>query len=69
MLPEALRWIANVMPHRWAGYFPVRVLIGKVPTEEIWAGVLIQLAWVVGLSILLAVLWRLGTRKYEGWGG
>ncbi len=69
LLPGALRWIADIMPHKWAGYFPVRVLIGKVPMEEMWHGILIQLGWIVALSVILAIAWKLGTRKYEGWGG
>lgn len=69
LLPGVLRGAAYVMPHRWAGYFPVRVLLGKVSDAEIWLGVLAQAAWVAALCVVLAVAWRLGTRKYEGWGG
>jgi ABC-2 type transport system permease protein len=69
LLPAVLRGAAYVMPHRWATYFPVRVLLGKVSDSEIWLGALVQLGWVVGLSVLLAIVWRLGTRRYEGWGG
>jgi len=69
LLPGPLRAVATVMPHRWATYFPVRVALGKVPEGEIWTGVLAQLAWAAGLALLLMVLWRAGTRKYEGWGG
>jgi ABC-2 type transport system permease protein len=69
LLPGPLRALAYVAPHRWGTYFPVRVLLGKVPDAGIWTGVLIQLGWIAGLALILAVLWRLGTRKYEGWGG
>ena len=69
LLPGPVRALANVMPHRWGTYFPVRVLLGKVPDAAIGQGVLIQLAWIVGLGLILGLLWRLGTRRYEGWGG
>jgi ABC-2 type transport system permease protein len=69
LLPGALRTAALAMPHRWGSYFPVRVLLGKVPLAEIYEGVLIQLLWVIALSLALGLLWKLGTRKYEGWGG
>ncbi len=69
LLPNALRQVAFVMPHRWGSYFPVRVLLGKAPVAEIYQGVLMQLGWAVALSLVLLVLWRLGTRRYEGWGG
>jgi len=69
LLPRALRTVASAMPHQWGTYFPVRVLLGKVPVEGIYQGVLIQLAWVVGLSLLLTIVWRRGTRRFEGWGG
>lgn len=69
LLPRGLRHLAFAMPHRWGSYFPVRVLLGKVQVNEIYEGVGIQLAWVVALSLILHVLWRRGTRRYEGWGG
>jgi ABC-2 type transport system permease protein len=69
LLPRVLRHAAFVMPHRWGSYFPVRVLLGKAPVGEIYQGVLVQLGWVIALAVILAVLWRLGTRRYEGWGG
>lgn len=69
LLPGGLRDLAFAMPHRWGGYFPVRILLGKVPLNEIYEGLGIQFAWVVVLSIVLYVLWRRGTRRYEGWGG
>jgi len=69
LLPSALRQAAFAMPHRWGSYFPVRVLLGKVPVAEIYEGVLMQVGWVAALALILLLLWRLGTRKYEGWGG
>jgi len=69
LLPGPLRAFALVMPHRWGTYFPVRVLLGKVSDAGIWQGIFAQVGWVAGLALVLAILWRLGTRKYEGWGG
>jgi ABC-2 type transport system permease protein len=69
LLPGPLKAFALVMPHRWGTYFPVRVLLGKVPEVGVWQGIFSQLGWIAGLSLTLAILWRLGTRKYEGWGG
>lgn len=69
LLPGAVRAAANLMPHKWAMYFPVRVLLGKVPPAEVWAGLAVQLAWVVVLGGLVAFLWRRGLKAYEGWGG
>ncbi len=69
LLPGPLKALAMVMPHRWGTYFPVRVLLGKVSDIGIWRGALIQLGWIAGLGLILSILWRRGTRKYEGWGG
>jgi ABC-2 type transport system permease protein len=69
LLPGILRHVAFIAPHRWGSYFPVRVLLGKVPVAGIYEGVLIQFCWVIALAIIVTILWRVGTRKYEGWGG
>lgn len=69
LLPRPLYALAYVMPYRWTAYFPVRVLLGKISETEIWHGALFQLGWVAVLTLLLAVLWKAGTRRYEGWGG
>jgi viologen exporter family transport system permease protein len=69
LLPGPLRALANVMPHQWGTYFPVRVLLGKGGPGALWEGLFIQAGWIAGLAIILGTLWRLGTRKYEGWGG
>jgi ABC-2 type transport system permease protein len=69
LLPGILRHVAFIAPHRWGSYFPVRALLGKVPVAGIYEGVLIQFCWVIALAIIVTILWRVGTRKYEGWGG
>ena len=69
LLPAPLRAVVAVLPHRWTAYFPIRVALGKVAEGELWLGVLTQLAWAAGLAVVMAAMWRAGTRRYEGWGG
>ena len=69
LLPGPIRAVAFALPYRWATYFPVRILLGKVPPDELWTGVLIQLAWAIGLGAFVAFMWRRGLKAFEGWGG
>ena len=82
MFSEGVRWLEGT--HAWVASWrdgmgektehayvvPYVIRSGqKVPMEEMWHGILIQLGWIVALSVILAIAWKLGTRKYEGWGG
>jgi ABC-2 type transport system permease protein len=45
-------------------YYPARVLAGTLAWPEVGRVVLVQLAWILGLLVLRAVLWRRGLRRY-----
>jgi ABC-2 type transport system permease protein len=61
--------VMNLLPFKYTVSFPINVLNGKVPPEQAWQGMLIQLVWI-GLTLLLAnFLWRMGSRRYVAVGG
>jgi ABC-2 type transport system permease protein len=61
--------IMNFLPFKYTVNFPVDVLSGRVEGPDILVGCLIQLAWIVALSIASQLLWNQGQKKYVAAGG
>lgn len=61
--------ILDLLPFKYAIYYPINILNGKVPDNQIFTGMLMQLIWIVFLSILLKLLWERGMKKYVAVGG
>ena len=69
MLPEPWRSIVEFVPLKYLAYFPSAVFLGKVQGEALVSGLLWQAGWVVFFMIVCRVAWRLGLRRYSGFGG
>ena len=55
-------------PFRSMGAFPVELLLGRVPLEQIAPGFLLQIVWLgVGL-VVFRLLWSQGIRQYSAVG-
>ena len=61
--------ISKSLPFYYLTYFPVNVLNGKVGFDDIYAGVVIQLIWIVIFMIFIKWLWRIGMKRYIASGG
>jgi len=69
VLPLWAQQIASWLPFRWMFYFPLEVLTGRVPADQLLPGFAMQFLWL-GLSALgLALAWRFGVRRYTAVGG
>lgn len=69
MFPPQVRSVLAVLPFAAALDFPVQLLLGRLDAEAIKLGFLIQVAWVIALSIARGALWRAGLRRYSAAGG
>ncbi len=69
MLPGVWGTIVKAMPLQYLAYFPAAVFLGKVTGPALWRGLWIELAWVVVFIAASRVVFRLGTRRYSGYGG
>lgn len=69
LLPPVLVQIAYILPFRWFISFPIEVLLGWIPTDQIIIGMGIQLAWLVALIALSTGVWKLSLRRYGAVGG
>jgi len=69
MLPEPFASFVQVVPLQYLAYFPAAVFLEKIQGPELVQGLLIQVAWVIGLAILCRVAYQRGLRRYSGYGG
>jgi ABC-2 type transport system permease protein len=60
-----LKWL----PFQYLAYFPARIFLGKVPLDQLWLDLDIELAWAVGLLLLCQWLYARGLRRYSAFGG
>lgn len=61
--------ILKVLPFQYLAYFPAAVILGKIEGPDLVVGLLVQLAWAVGLMLLAMYLYRRGLRRYSAYGG
>jgi ABC-2 type transport system permease protein len=69
LLPEAMQVAAKILPFRYMVAFPVEVLTGQLDPAGLWAGFVVQLAWLGAALAAYALLWRRGLRRYTAVGG
>ncbi len=69
LLPEALRFLATILPFRSMVGFPVEVLTGQVQGADLLAGFALQAGWLIGTVVVFRLMWRAGLRRYSAIGG
>ncbi len=62
--PPTLRAIVDWTPFPYMVYYPAKVLTGALEPSQTLRVIGILLAWIVFFTILRAVLWRAGLKKY-----
>lgn len=69
LLPGIWGQIVRLMPLEYLAYFPAAVFLGKVQGAALIQGLAIQAAWVVGFMFLCRLTFRMGLKRYSGYGG
>ncbi len=68
LLPGWLGVVATYSPFRSMGYFPVELILGRVPSDQILSGFLFQVFWlVVGVGVF-RLMWAGGIKQYSAVG-
>ncbi|MBL8921992.1 MAG: ABC-2 family transporter protein [Myxococcaceae bacterium] len=67
--PAWLREVADWLPWRYVLALPVELMTGRAPFEVALGLLARQLAWVLGLGTVAAVLWGRGVTKFQAFGG
>jgi ABC-2 type transport system permease protein len=69
MLPGVWGKAVALLPLQYFAYFPAAVFLGKIQGAELAVGLWAELAWVLFFMVASRVVFRLGTRRYSGFGG
>ena len=68
-LPEEMQKVSLALPFEYTLYLPVEVYLGRLSGVALASAMTIQLAWVVGLTILCRAILSAGVRKLVIHGG
>jgi ABC-2 type transport system permease protein len=66
--PEAAQSLLKLTPFPYFTAFPIRFLMGGLPSREIALGFGVMAFWIAALSLLAAWIWRRGMLRYTGVG-
>jgi viologen exporter family transport system permease protein len=69
ILPGGWRQAVELMPLQYLAYFPAAVFLGKIKGVALVWGLVVQVAWVVFLFAFSRTAYRLGLKRYSGYGG
>lgn len=67
-LPGLFGQIAFALPFKYMAHFPASVLLGRIQMNEMLAGLGIEIAWIVSFLALALLLWKIGEKKFIGYG-
>jgi ABC-2 type transport system permease protein len=69
LMPDWAQQLANFFPFKWTFGYPIEALIGQLPNNELIGGLVIQLIWIVLLTIVVVVGWRFAIKRFSAVGG
>jgi ABC-2 type transport system permease protein len=61
--------LMNFLPFKYTVNYPINVLNGKIPGDEVVLGLLMQCIWIAACVFLAKYLWRVGSKRYVAVGG
>jgi ABC-2 type transport system permease protein len=68
LLPVSLVTVSKYLPFAYSFFAPAQLYLKKMDLHAGFIGVLIQVGWIVVLSIIVSVVWNRGLKKYEASG-
>lgn len=69
LLPGFLGTMSAVLPFRYMLGFPVEILTGMLPLQEVLKGLCIQVVWLVIIVFLQKTVYHRGIKRYTAIGG
>jgi ABC-2 type transport system permease protein len=69
LLPGWAATLLKALPFQYLAYFPAVIFLGKLQGMALLEGLLLELAWAVGSSLLALWLYGRGLRHYSAFGG
>jgi ABC-2 type transport system permease protein len=68
ILPGVLQKILYASPFPYLIFFPLQTYLGKLPVNQVIAGLTVSIAWSVVLWLLLKYIWSKGLKVYQAYG-
>lgn len=68
ILPLPVQWIAAFLPFQWIMWFPAAILTGRLSTDEMNRGLLLQMAWLLGALLMFRIAWGASVKRYSAVG-
>lgn len=69
LFPDVFKKILSFLPFNYMQYFSVTIFQQSISASAIRQGIIIQLAWLIGLIILSHIIWKNGVAKFTSVGG
>jgi ABC-2 type transport system permease protein len=69
ILPEPWFTLINYLPLKYLAYFPAAVALGKVTGTALIFDMLVLAGWTAFFALLSKALYRMGLKRYSGFGG
>lgn len=69
LMPDKVSKILQLLPFKNIYYFPLSIYLGMVPEDEIFKGILIQLAWIALFVVVGHFVWKKALKNVVVQGG
>jgi ABC-2 type transport system permease protein len=68
LMPPLIQRLADLLPFQFLIYFPVQLILGRVPPEVMPGKFAYGLVWLVGAYLLFRFVWREGLKRFSAVG-
>lgn len=68
LMPAWARSLADFLPFKWTFGFPIETLIGRLSAEQLAFGLAMQAFWIIFGTVAVALVWRVGIKRYSAVG-
>ena len=68
LMPPFIQQVAQFLPFQLLKYFPIQLILGKLPPEIILRDFAMGVVWLVGTIILFQSVWRAGLKRFSAVG-
>ncbi len=68
LMPGWVRTLAGFLPFQWAFGFPIESLVGNLTPEQLFAGLGMQLFWILAGVVAVNIVWRFAIRQFTSVG-
>jgi ABC-2 type transport system permease protein len=68
LLPQFVQGIAQVLPFQLTLYFPIQLILGRLPADVIVLNFALGVIWLGVALVLFQLVWRAGVKRFSAVG-